>query len=245
MIHGTMNVEDNRFVWEQKPVLRAIYADYYALIRSFTVEGKTLEIGAGPGNMKKVGNDVVSTDIVFAPWLDASCDAQVLPFSNASFANIVMVDVLHHIARPALFLAEAQRVLDTGGRLIMIEPGITPFSYFFYRWFHHEEVDSSCDPLDQSPAPSKDPFEGNQAVPTQLFLRGHQRIRSVAPKLKLKRKAWLSLFAYPLSGGFRSWTLLPARLVPLILSFERALLPILGPLCAFRLFVILEKHKVI
>ena len=49
MIHGTMNVEDNRFVWEQKPVLRAIYADYYALIRSFTVEGKTLEIGAGPG----------------------------------------------------------------------------------------------------------------------------------------------------------------------------------------------------
>ena len=94
MIHDTMNVEDNRFVWEQKPILRAIYADYYALIRSFTVKGKTLEIGAGPGNMETVGNDAVSTDIVFAPWLDASCDAQALPFANASFTNIVMVMIV-------------------------------------------------------------------------------------------------------------------------------------------------------
>ena len=242
-MHDIAKSSNYRSIWAAKPVLRAVYTDLYRLIRNSIVEGKTLEIGAGSGNMEILGDDKVATDIVYAPWLDVSCDAQALPFADSSFSNIVMVDVLHHIARPALFLTEADRVLGHGGRIIMIEPGITPLSYCFYRWFHDEEVDLNCDPLNTSPTFSKDPFEGNQALPTRLFGRDRQRIASVAPNLRLVRKAWLSLFAYPLSGGFRSWTLLPVCAVPSILALERLILPILGPLCAFRLFVILEKQK--
>ena len=154
-----------------------------------------------------------------------------------------MVDVLHHIARPALFLTEADRVLDHGGRLIMIEPGITPLSYCFYRWFHDDEVDLNCDPLDTSVTFPKDPFDGNQALPTRLFGRDRNRIASVTPNLRLVRKTWLSLLAYPLSVGVRSGTVLPACAVPSVLALERLLLPIVGPLCAFRLFAILEKQN--
>jgi SAM-dependent methyltransferase len=232
---------DYRAIWSDKPVLRAVYTDYYNLMRAACVDGPTLEIGGGSGNMKNFAHDVVSTDIVPAAWLDTVCDAQALPFADASFANIVMVDVLHHIARPARFLTEAERVLKPGGRVIMVEPGITPLSSIFFRLFHDEPVDMCEDPLDPTPPPAKDPFEGNQALPTRLFGRDRQRLAADHSNLRLQQRCWLSLFAYPLSGGFRPWSALPAALAPALIRFERLISPVLGPLMGFRLFAVLEK----
>ncbi len=232
---------DYRTIWSGKPVLREIYGDYYRRIGGACVPGRTLEIGGGSGNMKQFAEDVVSTDIVASPWLDAVCDAQALPFADGSFANIVMVDVLHHLARPARFLADAERVLSPGGRIVMVEPGITPVSGAFFRLFHDEPVDMREDPLDPTPPPAKDPFEGNQALPTRLFGRDRDRMAECAPGLRLLRRDWLSLFAYPLSGGFRAWSMLPAALAPGLLKVESALLPVLGPVMGFRLFAVIEK----
>jgi hypothetical protein len=58
---------------------------------------------------------------------------------------------------------------------------------------------------------------------------------------KISSSDWLSLFAYPLSGGFKSWSLLPHKWVYFVLKIEEKLLPILGRLMAFRLMVVLEK----
>jgi len=52
----------------------------------------------------------------------------------------------------------------------------------------------------------------------------------------------LSLFAYPLSGGYRRWSLVPAFLVRPLLLVEDGLLTLLGPAMAFRLFVLLERR---
>jgi len=81
---------------------------------------------------------VVSTDILPARWLKALADAQRLPFAAASFDNIAMFDVLHHLDRPRMFLQEA--VLRRGGRIVMVEPAITPLSGLLYRNFHPEPV---------------------------------------------------------------------------------------------------------
>lgn len=234
---------DYRTIWADKPVLRTIYSDYHRRIRDACIFGPTLEIGGGSGNMKQFAHDVVSTDVVSSPWLDTVCDAQALPFADASFANIVMVDVLHHIARPARFLKEAERVLRPGGRVIMVEPGITPLSSIFFRLFHDEPVDMGEDPLDPSPPPAKDPFEGNQALPTRLFGRDRQRLAASHPNLKLCQRQWLSLFAYPLSGGFRPWSALPTAFAPALIGFENLISPVLGPLMGFRLFAVLEKTR--
>jgi hypothetical protein len=51
----------------------------------------------------------------------------------------------------------------------------------------------------------------------------------------------LSLFAYPLSGGYRRWSLVPAFLVRPVLLAEDALLALLGPAMAFRLLVFMER----
>ncbi len=234
---------EHRDAWLEKPSLRAVYHDLYRRMAKATRPGKTLEIGGGTGNFKAFVPETVSTDIQQAGWLDVVCDAHELPFANRSFDNIVMFDVLHHLERPRLFLAEATRVLQSGGRVVLVEPAITPISRFFYTHFHPEPVDMSEDPLGEgSRDPDRDPYDSNQAIPTLLFQHHAVRFATACPELTLKQCHRLSLFTYPLTGGFRPWTLVPSALVPLLLKVEEVLLPILGALTGFRLFVVLERE---
>lgn len=240
-------IAEYRFAWEKKPVLRAVYRDCYERMAALIAPGPTLEIGGGSGNFKQFAPSltdgaVVSTDIIDADWLDAICDAQALPFADGSFANIVMFDVLHHVERPRRFFEEARRVLRPGGRIVLMEPGITPVSNIFYTHFHPEPVDMSEDVLtDALPSPDRDPYDANQGIPTLLFGRQKPAFDKAFPELSLVAKHRLSLFAYPLSGGFRPWSLIPAWMVKPVLAVERVLLPVLGWLMAFRLLVVLER----
>ena len=186
---------------------------------------------------------VILTDIVPAPWLDAQADAQRLPFAAASFDNIAMFDVLHHLERPRLFFQEAERVLGPRGRVVMIEPAITPLSGLFYRNFHPEPVIMSADPLFDGPLdPIRDAFEANQAIPTLLFSRQKSRFATEFPDLVLLEARQLALLSYPLSGGFRPWSFLPTGLVRPLLWIERWLEPILGWFMAFRMIVVIERR---
>ena len=49
-------------------------------------------------------------------------------------ANVFGLDMLHHLATPMTFLKEVSRVLIPRGRLILVEPWTTPFSYFIFRF---------------------------------------------------------------------------------------------------------------
>ena len=236
---------EHRDVWRRKPVLRALYGDYYRrMLNALPPEGPYLEIGAGSGNMRESVGNLVSLDILPSPWIDVVGDAQTLPFAGDRFAGILMLDVLHHLARPLDFFSEARRVLRPGGRIVMIEPGITPLSWLFYRFLHQEPVDLSVDPMQPLPPEIEhDPFAANQAIPTLLFARAGNR-QSFArhfPDLSLRRREWLSLLAYPLSGGFKSWSLIPTCAARPLLAFEAAAMPLLGPLMAFRLAIVLER----
>jgi SAM-dependent methyltransferase len=231
-----------REIWNRKPALRVIYDDFYDRIATACRPGRTIEIGGGIGNLKEILEDVVATDIQPATWLDCVADAQRLPFATGSAANIVMVDVLHHLEFPIMFFREAARVLQAGGRVLMVEPAITWGSTMFYRLFHHEPVRISADPLVEGiPRPGRNPYESNQAIPTVLASRERARFHRLLPELRVARVEWFSFAAYPLSGGFQPWSLVGERMARRMLRIERALEPTLGRYMAFRMLLTVEK----
>ena len=232
----------HRALWQRKPVLRTLYGHLYDRIAACCLPGLTLEVGGGSGNLKDHAAHVLSFDIVPAPWLDFVADAQALPLRDCSVQNLVMLDVLHHIEYPLRFFREAVRVLRPGGRIVMMEPGITAASWFFYRFLHQEPVVMDVDPLvDGTPDRAKDPYAGNQAIPTLLATRDAARLAHLVPQLRLVRVEWLSLLAYPLSGGFKGWSLVTPPMARALLRLEDRISPRVGRLLGFRLLWVLER----
>jgi SAM-dependent methyltransferase len=237
-----MSVQNHHKTWQQKPILQAIYHDFYRRIVKHCVQGTTLEIGGGTGNLKEYLPSVISTDIIESPWLDCVCDAQALPLMNNSISNIIGIDVLHHIERPVRFFNEALRLLRPGGRIILLDPAITPLSWFFYHFLHEEPVDLKAAPLDDGPlTPNRNSFDANQAIPSLLFNKHKQKFISKFPSFKILEANHISLWCYPLSGGFKSWSLIPAFAAKSILKLEQTLEPFLGRYLGFRLIIVLEK----
>ena len=237
------NLYRHKSLWDHKPVLRAIYLRYYRLIAKFTKGGRSLEIGGGSGNFKEFYPDVITTDIVFTPWADVVADAHRLPFRPFSFENLILVDVLHHLENPCTFIDEAKRLLRPNGRIILIEPCISLYSAPFYHWFHPEPVDMDADPfVVVQPDKHRRPFDANQAIPTLMFLKGRQKFEMKYKDLSIVHIDRFDFLAYPLSGGFRPWSLIPSAWVAPISAIETFLPSLLRDFLSFRLIVVLAKH---
>ena len=146
----------HQLVWQKKPILQLLYKEWYQEIAEWLQPGRTLEVGGGTGNLKEFAPSVVCTDIVKLPWLDAVVDAQQLPFAKSSLANIVLFDALHHLENVRYFFDEALRVLQPGGRVIIMDPYISVSSWPVYHFLHPEPVDFDQDPLalEKTQAPS-------------------------------------------------------------------------------------------
>jgi len=83
--------------------------------------------GATPETGLQVGVDAFVRKVVFArrevPRAVFACaDAGALPFRDASFATVLVRDLLHHLPEPRATIAAACRVLRPGGRFVLIEP---------------------------------------------------------------------------------------------------------------------------
>jgi SAM-dependent methyltransferase len=96
------------------------------------VPGRRLaDIGGGTGNyalaLKQEGWEPVVVDRsaemlarAAAKGLEVvEADAQRLPFENESFDAATMISMLHHVEDRGAALAEARRILRTGGRLVL------------------------------------------------------------------------------------------------------------------------------
>ncbi|RPI72573.1 MAG: class I SAM-dependent methyltransferase [Desulfobacteraceae bacterium] len=237
-------LRERRTVWESKPILKKLYARWYGRIGEALAPGRTLELGGGSGNLKEFFPECIGTDIVFSSWLDTVLDAQELPFIGQSFDNIVLFDVLHHLSAPVRFFMEAQRILKPGGRVILMEPYVSPFSYVAYRFFHQEGLDREVDPLGPQPKDqSKDPFAGNQAVPSLIFEKQRKQFEILFPDFQIVNMQKTDFIAYPLSGGFHGANLHPLFLWAFTERVEKWLQPLASCL-AFRMFIVLEKYSV-
>lgn len=234
----------HRRIWEQKPTLRNIYADFHQRLDAACPPGRLLDIGGGSAHFKDYRPEVISLDILPFPGIDVVADAHDMPFENGEFSGVVLLDVLHHLQHPVVFLREAARVLRPGGRLAMIEPGMSMIAKQFYDHFHQEPVIMTADPFAEQVAQSgTDPWDSNQVIPSLMFgsAASRDKLEQLVPDLKVVSVRWLSLLAYPLSGGFKPWCLFPASLVRPMLRIEDTMMPVFGPMLGFRTFVVLER----
>lgn len=212
----------------RKPALRDWYQGVYAFwreqSRALEMDGPVIELGAGAGFSDEAIPGIVRTDLLAYPGLDQVADAQALPWADASVKALCLLNVLHHLPDPALFLAEAQRVLKPGGLLLLTEPHVGPLSWWVYRFLHHEPLDLRARdwamPVEHALAGA------NSAQAWIIFVRDRARFDREFPGLRLLGYRRFSPLQYWLSGGLKAWTLVPAALVPLVRAIDRLLIAV-------------------
>ena len=236
--------------WDRRPVLRMVYSEYFRRMVAQMARdasgslGCSIEIGCGGGFFKDYCSEIVATDLVSTPWADQVVDCQDMPYDDGSLRNIVMFDVLHHLADLPRFLGEAIRVLEPDGRLVMVEPYISPCSRVVYGLFHREPHQVSGDPFVPYAILGAHPMDGNQGIPNHVFFSksGRRKLTERFGELRLRRAARIGLWTYPCSGGFSGPVLIPAGCARLLLALEVRLEPLLGPLLAHKSFIVLERR---
>jgi SAM-dependent methyltransferase len=229
--------------WNRRPLVRALYKSWFGeLCASLAeVDGRSIELGAGIAMLPQTCPRVEATDVEPTPWVSEIADAEALPYDDCTLANLVLVDVFHHLARPARFLDEAVRVLVPGGRVLVLDPYCSPVSTRTYRWFHHERTDLSAAPFDDDASIADAPLASNQARSTLAFFRHGDELVERWPMFRIVERRRLALLAYPLSGGFTGRQLVPAGLGRGLARLERRL-GLLAALMATRCLVALQRQ---
>jgi SAM-dependent methyltransferase len=234
-------LEERRQIWKSKKIIRTVYSRWYQIIGHAVRPGRILELGGGSGTLKGYFPEAITSDVLFAPWLDAVLDAHALPFGSEILDSIILFDVLHHLKSPVLFFQEVDRVLKRKGRCVMMEPYVSWSSFLVYRFLHAEGLNWHADPFKIAENQSqKDPLRGNQAIPTLIFEKHKKRFVNCFPRLKVVLEERMDSILYPLSGGFHNPSICPPSLWKPLGFIEELLRP-LNRCLAFRLFVVLEK----
>lgn len=208
-------IQRNLDSWQNKPLLRQIYAGFYERIVALldpNLAGRIVEIGSGVGNLKSHLPRAISTDLFPNPWLDLVCDGYELPFLAGSLSHLILFDVFHHLRAPNAFLREARRVLTPGGRLILFDPYISFFSFPVYDLLHHEPVAWHAPISFAEDLPRPRDYYAAQGNATRLFFRREKREWPAGWTI-FHSEAFAS-FSYLLSGGFSRPALYPARWLP-------------------------------
>jgi SAM-dependent methyltransferase len=88
-----------------------------------------LDVGCGEGELARhlpdggwIGVDSSPTLLARAPEPKHEADATELPFPDSHFASVALLYLLYHLPEPAAALAEAHRVLRTGGLVAVAAP---------------------------------------------------------------------------------------------------------------------------
>ncbi len=111
------------------------------------ITGKILDVGCGKKpyqnlfqSSQYIGLEYDTPDNRKSKNADFFYDGKIFPFSNAEFDSIICNEVLEHVFNPKEFLSEMNRVLKSGGLLLMTVPFVwdeheQPYDYARYSSF--------------------------------------------------------------------------------------------------------------
>ncbi|HXL23262.1 MAG TPA: methyltransferase domain-containing protein [Candidatus Dormibacteraeota bacterium] len=216
-----------------KPFLKAIYDEWYTILANALPAGKgeAVELGSGAGYCARFIPGLITSDVFLCSSARVVLDAQRLPFSTGSLRAVTMTNVLHHMPDVRRFLIEAVRCLRSGGKILMIEPWVTPWSRFVYRRLHGEPFAPDAEAWSFA---GSGPLSGaNVALPWIVFARDRQKLQKEFPELIVEQIRPFLPFRYLVSGGVSLRSLAPRSTQGLWAGLERMLEPSMARLGMF------------
>jgi SAM-dependent methyltransferase len=214
-----------REIIRKKSFLRKIYEEWYRSVAA-AVPGGTepaLEIGSGAGFLEEFVPNLITSEIFLCPGVKLVLDGQYLPFRDSTLRAVVMVDVLHHIPKPRLLLAEAARCVKPGGVFVAIEPWATPWAKWVHTQLHYEPIDPEAREWE---IPAQGPLSGaNNAMPWIIFHRDREQFEREFPEWEIASIRPCMPVRYILSGGVRLRSVMPGFTFGLWRTIESALNP--------------------
>jgi SAM-dependent methyltransferase len=210
-----MDIDDPRTtelrleIVRSKRFLRKIYEEWYRDIVAALPprDGPVLELGSGAGFLGEFIPGLITSEIFATPGAALVMDAHAMPVRDGSLRAIAMTNVLHHLARPRRFFAEAARCVMPGGAVVMIEPWVTAWGRWVYTHLHHEPF------VPEAPRwefPQTGPLSGaNGALPWILFVRDRDRFEQDFPMWTVRTIRPIMPFRYLISGGVSMRSLVP------------------------------------
>jgi len=239
-----IEIQKNLKSWENKPILREVYKDFYRKIGTCinrSVDGHIVELGSGIGNIKSEIPQALCTDIFKNPWIDQVENAYQLSFEKNTVSNIILFDVFHHIEYPGNALNEFYRVLRPGGRVIIFDPSMSLFGLIVYGILHHEPVAlmkkiNWSAPEDLSILSSN--YYAAQGNVERIFFK--KKFRQKLNDWEIVNTQKYSALAYVLSGGYSKPQLFPTNIYNFIKKIEK-ILDVFPALFGTRSLVVLQK----
>jgi SAM-dependent methyltransferase len=135
---------------------------------------KGLELGAGMGASSLILRDmsIELSDLAENDWLDhLNIDALSTGFESSSYDYVIASNMVHHVAKPALFFQEVARIIKPGGLLLMNEANTSLISKLILILMRHEGFDDTADVFDHDYICNDpdDPWSANCSIPRLLF----------------------------------------------------------------------------
>jgi len=203
-----------------------------------------LEIGAGAGISKDFLEryKIQRTDFMGSEDNDirGNVDAHALPYENDMFDGVLLFDALHHFARPMDAMNECLRVTKPGGKLLLIEPYVSVFSYPIYKLFHFEKT-SWVYRFDDSVSAPSEPEHGDQGI-SKAVLKTMKYSKSHPLK---EISGWnytlITPFSFFLTGGATSPLKIPSSVIKFAIMLEYRIPKVLMKFIAARVFIVIRK----
>ena len=231
-------------VIKNKPLLKRVYGDWYRQIVAVketvrSLHGEILELGSGGGFLKEFIPEAVTSDVCLRGDMDRVENAYQLSCPDDSVKLLCCISLINQLGQVEKFFKEAERVLIRNGKLVIVDPYLSWFSRFIYKYLHHYRFNWDSKSWDFAESGR---MTGNDVtLSTKLFWRDRDVFIQRFPSLKIESITLHNFIAYYSSGGVSCRNLVPRFLTEAVMLLDKMARPFMRYLACFQSVVLVKQ----
>ncbi len=117
-------IKSNKFLFQA-------YKKKFDLIKNRIKNNKSLEIGSGSGIASYFLKNIITSESKKTSNTNLAFNVYRNKLKK-KVGIILMVDVFHHLHRPCVAIKNLKKSLKKNGKIVMLEPYVSPISFIFY-----------------------------------------------------------------------------------------------------------------